>query len=114
MAVTVSCVSVVDRMVSKENVQTARPYDRDLASPGAWIETGLSSRDPRWVTVTASFARLCPAPEYSRTSHFQRKKNYAFAHDGACLPWRDVAGSRLGILCSKIEHRELSDPTGSE
>ena len=64
MAVTVSCVSVVDRMVSKEYVQTARPYDRDLASPGAWIETGLSSRGPRWVTVTASFARLCPALDY--------------------------------------------------
>ena len=46
MAVTVSRVSVVDRMVSKEYVQTAHPYDRDLASLGAWIETGFSSRGP--------------------------------------------------------------------
>jgi hypothetical protein len=53
VAVTVSHVSVVDRMVSKEYVQTARPYDKDLASPGAWIETGFSSRGPRWVTVAA-------------------------------------------------------------
>jgi hypothetical protein len=40
-------------MVSKEYVQTAHPLDRDLASLGAWIETGLSSRSPWWVTVTA-------------------------------------------------------------
>ena len=53
MAVTVSRVSVVDRMVSKEYVQTAHPYDRDLAFLGAWIETGFSSRGPWWVTVTA-------------------------------------------------------------
>ena len=93
MAVTVSCVSVVDRMVSKEYVQTARPYDRDLASPGAWIETGLSSRGPRWVTVTASFARLCPAPGYLTCVGSGGEKKYALAHVGACLRWRDVAGS---------------------
>jgi hypothetical protein len=40
-------------MVSKEYVQTAHPYDRDLASLGAWIETGFSSRGPWWATVTA-------------------------------------------------------------
>ena len=64
MAVTVSRVSVVDRMVSKEYVQTAHPYDRDLASLGAWIETGFSSRGPRWATVTAVSIRLCQAMEY--------------------------------------------------
>jgi hypothetical protein len=47
VAVTVSRVSVVDRMVSKEYVQTAHPYDRDLAFLGAWIAKGLSSRGPR-------------------------------------------------------------------
>jgi hypothetical protein len=46
VAVTVTRVSVVDRMVSKEYVQTARPFDRDLATLGAWIETGFSSRGP--------------------------------------------------------------------
>jgi hypothetical protein len=38
LAVTVSHVSAVDRMVSKEYVQTAHPYDRDLATLGAWGE----------------------------------------------------------------------------
>jgi hypothetical protein len=75
VAVTVPRVSVVDRMVSKEYVQTARPYDRDLASPGAWIETGLSSRDPRWVTVAAFATRLCQAMEYSRSVNSAREKN---------------------------------------
>ena len=85
MAVTVSRVSVVDRMVSKDYVQTARPYDRDLASPGAWIETGLSSRGPRWVTVTASFARLCPALDY-RARHSRRRKKFmrALTSELAC------------------------------
>ena len=82
VAVTVSRVSVVDRMVSKEYVQTARPYDRDLASPGAWIETGLSSRSPWWATVTASFVTgtgICAR------RILNCKKKYACAHVGACL-----------------------------
>jgi hypothetical protein len=58
--VTVRRESVVDRMVSKEYVQTARPYDRDSAFSGAWIETGRSSRGPRRVeqfTYTSKFGR---------------------------------------------------------
>ena len=93
MAVTVSHVSVVDRMVSKEYVQTARPYDRDLASPGAWIETGLSSRDPRWVTVTAFFHASVSGNGVFTVRELRAQKKYARAHDGACLRWRDVAGS---------------------
>jgi hypothetical protein len=33
-------------MVSKEYVQTARPYDRDLASPGAWTENRTFFQGP--------------------------------------------------------------------
>ena len=74
VAVTVSRVSVVDRMVSKEYVQTARPYDRDLASPGAWIETGLSSRGPRWVTVTAFIRTFVSGTGLLTRDNFQREK----------------------------------------
>jgi hypothetical protein len=73
MAVTVSRVSVVDRMVSKEYVQTAHPYDRDLAPLGAWIETGFSSRSPWWATVTAF--RRCEALEYRDPRGAGKKKS---------------------------------------
>jgi hypothetical protein len=46
VAVTVSRVSVVERMVSKEYVQTAHPCDRDLATLGAWIEKGTFFQEP--------------------------------------------------------------------
>src|SRR5579864_140609 len=46
VAVTVSCVSVVDRMVSRDYVQTAHPYDRDLAFLGAWKGTGKAIQGP--------------------------------------------------------------------
>jgi hypothetical protein len=46
MAVTVSRVSVVDRMLSKEYVQTAHPYDRDLAPLGTWIEKRTFFQEP--------------------------------------------------------------------
>jgi hypothetical protein len=72
VAVTVSRVSVVDRMVSKEYVQTAHPYDRDLAFLGAWIETGLSSRGPWWETVTASGA--VPGTGVSAATRAAREK----------------------------------------
>jgi hypothetical protein len=46
VAVTVSRVIVVDRMVSKEYVQTAHPYDRDLATLGDWLEKGTFYQEP--------------------------------------------------------------------
>jgi hypothetical protein len=86
VAVTVSRVSVVDRMVSKEYVQTAHPYDRDLAFLGVWIENRtffqgpsvgdsncvfpLARRDRYW-SIGAGASRL--------------EKKYACAHFGACL-----------------------------
>ncbi|MFL6603100.1 MAG: hypothetical protein ACJ8R9_17470 [Steroidobacteraceae bacterium] len=39
-------MSVVDRVVSKEYVQTAHPYDRDLTSLGAWIAKGFFFQEP--------------------------------------------------------------------
>jgi hypothetical protein len=46
VAVAVSRVSVVDRMVSKEYVQTAHPYDMDLAPLGAWLEKRIFLQEP--------------------------------------------------------------------
>ena len=46
MAVAVSHVSVVDRVVSKEYVQTAHPYDKDLAPLGAWLEKRIFMQEP--------------------------------------------------------------------
>jgi hypothetical protein len=46
MAVTVSHVSVVDRTVSRDYVQTVRPYDKDLAFPGAGIEKRIFFQGP--------------------------------------------------------------------
>jgi len=64
VAVTVSHVSAVDRMVSKENVQTAHPYDTDLATLGAWIEKRRFFQGPVvgdsncFVTGTGILARI--------------------------------------------------------
>jgi hypothetical protein len=94
-------------MVSKEYVQTARPYDRDLASPGAWIETGLSSRDPRWVTVTAFYARpIVTGTGVFMSSILQLKKIMrALTSELAC--GGVMLQDRSRCPCSKIEHRKL-------
>jgi len=108
VAVTVSRVSVVDRMVSKEYVQTARPYDRDLASPGAWIETGLSSRDPRWVTVTAATgARVCDRHWSIDGPIFHREKKSMRALTSELACGDVMLQDQLQCPCSKIEHRKL-------
>ena len=70
-------------MVSKEYVQTAHPYDRDLASLGAWIETGFSSRGPL-AGDSNCFPALCQVLEYQRDSAAP-KKIRGFARVGACL-----------------------------
>lgn len=98
-------------MVSKEYVQTARPYDRDLASPGAWIETGLSSRGPWWVTVTAFIRTFVTGMEYSYASiptcnkKFMRSLTSELACGGAMLQDRGSVSSaqRLSIASCQIQ-----------
>ena len=80
--------------------------DRDLAFLGAWIETGFSSRGPWWVTVTAYAA--VTGTGISAAAWPARKIIRACARAGACLRWRDVAGSHAARR-SNVEHAANQD-----
>jgi hypothetical protein len=88
-------------MVSKEYVQTARPYDRDLASLGAWIETGFSSRGPWWVTVTAFAAVARCDRHWNIGGHVPAQKNFVPP------PVRELACD--GVMLQDRTHALLKD-----
>jgi hypothetical protein len=90
VAVTVSRVSVVDRMVSKEYVQTAHPYDRDLAPLGAWIEKRTFFQEP----LAGDSNCVCDRHwNIGAPTCREVKKNSGGTHLEACLCGPDVAGS---------------------
>ena len=93
-------MSVVDRMVSKEYVQTAHPYDRDLAPRGAWIEKRTFFQEP------LAGDSNCVCDRHWNIGAYRDSKKTACRLACVGVMLQDRTRKRR---CSKIEHRPRSE-----